>query len=378
MNERICQAPDCGKSIAHKAPQARYCDNACNQRAVRAAKSDRRATCQGSLTGERGYFQALDGKRGYLDDWQPTRETRLMIGRVRNILDEYRAHLPLTCRQIYYRMIAEWKYSKGEKFKRKLYDALVDARRAGEIDFDDIRDDGIMEHASWWPRGAVEVLDDLDARARRFRRDMQEGQSVRIQVWCESAGMVPQLATIASRYSIPVYSCGGFLSLTAIRTIVDSCLMGDEPTVLLHLSDCDPSGYSIFQAISEDVAAFLAEDAPDAKFTAERVALTLEQLDELDVVPDDVPRDPKDTRAAAWRKQGLTHQAQLEALAPDRIAALLIEAIERHMDAEAMEIVKLMQEDDRVTLAKCATVAREEFETLTGEGPVRVPYGWQP
>lgn len=304
---RICQAPDCGKSIAHMAPQARYCDNSCTQRATRQRKSDRRGHRHSSLSGQEGYFDALDATRGYLRNWRPRQETVILVGRVRQILDEYRDNLPLTVRQIYYRMIAEWKYPKGKKFQRQLYAAVGNARRAGRIPFDAIRDDGIQEYAPWYPSGAGAVIEDFDIRAECFERNMQDGQPQRLQVWCESAGMVPQLARVTRPYAIPVYSCGGFVSLTAVRAVVDSCDLMNGPTVVLHLGDCDPSAYSIYQSMFEDVDAFVQEDyraRPEITFKAHRVAATFNQIKEYGLVADAI--DTEDTRARVWRARGHT------------------------------------------------------------------------
>jgi hypothetical protein len=68
--------------------------------------------------------------------------------------------------------------------------------------------------------------------------------------------MLPQLAKVADEYSIPVYSCGGFNSLPAIRQIVDAAADEDRDTTVLHLGDYDPSGESIFERVVEDVQAF--------------------------------------------------------------------------------------------------------------------------
>jgi len=50
---------------------------------------------------------------GYLHDWKPYRKSQVMLGQVKCILDEYAAYLPLTCRQIYYRMIGGFGHPKG-------------------------------------------------------------------------------------------------------------------------------------------------------------------------------------------------------------------------------------------------------------------------
>jgi hypothetical protein len=143
---------------------------------------------------------------------------------------------------------------------------------------------------------------------------LKDGQPQRMEVWCEAAGMVPQLRRITHEYSIPVYSSGGFNSLTAIRQIVDDCVACEQDTVVLHLGDYDPSGVSIFERVRDDVEAFLEVDAPFVSFEAARVALTREQVDAHDLPMDAITT--RDSRSLTWIKQGRTEKCELEALAP--------------------------------------------------------------
>src|SRR5919106_6121996 len=137
-----------------------------------------------------------------------------------------------------------------------------------------------------------------------------------LEVWCEAAGMLPQLVAVAERYSVRCYSSSGFDSLTAKKRLADRiCAMG-KPAVILHLGDFDPSGESIFETIAEDVAAFVHADRPHGLVTVqfERVALTEEQVELYSL--ETAPPKASDTRAKSW--SGGT--CQLEALAPDQIA----------------------------------------------------------
>jgi hypothetical protein len=343
-DDRRCEV--CNEPIWWKHSHAIYCDKQrCKKEGQRRKKQERR---NGSPLGngtvlrlEDGYFEALDAVRGDLEDWKPHRKTKVMLGQVHAIFDEYREHLPLTCRQIYYRMVAEYGHPKGDKLENTIYDLLSNARRARNheqfIPFDYIRDDGIQGGGGWYS-SVHQFRQAQYLQAKNYTRDVQVGQESRLQVWCEAAGIIPQLAKICDPYSIPVYSCGGFNSLTAVRQIVDSCVWDHGgPTILLHLGDADPSGYSIFQAVYEDVAAFLERDRRFAgqTFTAEKVALKLDQIEKHGLTKDEITTN--DPRSKVWRERGFTHKCEIEALPPNEVARLLTEAIERHVDEDARE-----------------------------------------
>lgn len=283
--------------------------------------------------------------RGYAD-WRPQAKTRALLEAVEEVLDEYRDHLPLSVRQIFYRLVATRGYEKTERAYNRLAEALVRARRARLIDFDLIRDDGVVTIGEDFYASPEDFWDATGQRINNYRRDRQAGQPYRIEVWCEAAGMLSQLDRIASRYSVPVYSAGGFVSLTGIRGIAERALDRLVPTVLLHVGDLDPSGESIFEAMAADAAAFVETDRLIQTLSIEpvRIALTPDQVVEHDLPT--APAKATDGRSASW--EGGT--CQLEALPPDLLAEIVEDAIcdytdfyrrDQEIDAEREDVAEL-------------------------------------
>jgi hypothetical protein len=285
--------------------------------------------------------------KGYAD-WRPQRKTVVLLDQVANVLDEYWEHLPLTVRQIFYRLVATFEYEKTERAYTRLAEALVRARRARLVEFDAIRDDGIIIHSPIWHEGTLAFWDDVGERIRGYRRDRQEGQGYRLELWCEAAGMAPQLARVAGAFSVPVFSAGGFSSLSAVRLIVDRARERNTPTVLLHVGDYDPSGEAIFESMAADAAAFLEEDRllHLQQIFPVRVALTATQVTEYDLPT--VPAKPSDSRSASW--SGDT--CQLEALAPDVLAEVVREEILARFDAAKLQAQVEREAADRVELLR--------------------------
>ncbi len=154
--------------------------------------------------------------------------------------------------------------------------------------------------------------------------DRQQGQPRRLVVWCEAAGMAPQLQAICAPYSVPVFSSGGFDSVTAKHNIAhEFASLGS--VVVLHIGDHDPSGVHVFGALDEDVSAFLLELGGVAEFV--RLAVLPEHIKafHLPTAP------PKATDRRNFH--GATVQA--EALPPDQLAATVQQAIEARFDQQA-------------------------------------------
>lgn len=285
--------------------------------------------------------------RGYIARYQPQAKTRALLEKVELVLNEYREYWPLTCRQIFYRLVGAHAYPKNEGDYGRLCHHLANARRACRIPFGAIRDDGVT---TW----RLDHFDDHEAFLRHLRilgqnytRNKLAGQEVHLEVWCEAAGMLPQLYAVASTFSVPVYSSGGFDSLTAKKNMADRICRIGKPTVVLHLGDRDPSGESIFDAVAEDVTAFVMADRPWATISVdfERIALTDAQVQEFDLPTS--PAKASDSRSKGWK--GGT--CQLEALPPNTIANILHDAIVAHLDEELLDLDHELEEQERQRIA---------------------------
>jgi hypothetical protein len=285
--------------------------------------------------------------KGYAE-WRPQARTRALLEQVDHVLAEYADHLPLTVRQIFYRLVASVDYPKTEQAYARLAEHLVRARRARLTDFDAIRDDGVTTYSTRWHDGPQEFWDDVGEQARDYRRDRQAGQRVRVELWSEAAGMLPQLARIADRYSVPVFSAGGFASLTAVRLIAERALARAAPTVLLHVGDFDPSGVSIFEAMAADAREFVLADRiiGTLDLHPKRVALTAAQIARYELPTAPVKRS--DSRSKGWRGE----TCQLEALAPDQLAALVAASITDQLDGDTFERQVAAEGADRRALLR--------------------------
>jgi hypothetical protein len=285
--------------------------------------------------------------RGYAV-WRPQAETTALLDQVEAVLDEYADYLPLTIRQIFYRLVAAAGYPKDERAYKRLCDKLGRARRARLIDFGAIRDDQVVTARRDYYASPDDFWDAVGRRIDHYRRDRQAGQPVRVELWCEAAGMIEQLARVADSYSVSVYSAGGFVSLTGTRGIADRALARNVPTVLLHVGDFDPSGESIFTSMAEDAAAFVETDRIIETLHIEpiRVALT-----DAQVAAHGLPTAPakkSDKRSAKW--QGGT--CQLEALPPDVLAGIVDEAIRDQLDLDLLDEQVEAEERDRIALTR--------------------------
>jgi hypothetical protein len=266
--------------------------------------------------------------RGFVDRWNPRPETRALLDRIQGVLDEYRDQLPLTLRQISYRLVGAHGYEKTEQAYERLGETLNKARRARVIGMDAIRDDGFTSAVPASFADEDDFLEAVAGWARNLRFDRHAGQSRRLALWCEAAGMVPQLERVPAPFGVGVYSSGGFDSLTDKHRIGRE--WSGEPITVLHLGDHDPSGVHCFSALDEDVVAFAQNYGGDIGFV--RLAVTPEQARRygLPSAPSKATDRPSFEGQETW---------QLEALGPRELANLVRAAIKERLDRAHYEAV---------------------------------------
>ena len=141
-------------------------------------------------------------------DWRPTTDTICYLGHVRQVLDEYADHLPLTSRQVYYRLIGAHGWPKGTASENRLENILDAGRRSGRIPFEAIRDDGGTVEAVGMFEGLGGFKAAVLGAAEGYQIDHQRGQAQHLEVWTEAAGMVPQIARVVEPYGVPVLLVG--------------------------------------------------------------------------------------------------------------------------------------------------------------------------
>jgi hypothetical protein len=220
--------------------------------------------------------------------------------------------------------------------------------------------DGILGQDPYHFDGPADFWNEVRNEGANYRRNLQKGQPYRLELWCEAAGMVPQLRRVADRYSVGVYTCSGFNSLTSVRELADRVLYhggdgGTTPTVLLHVGDFDPSGRMMFDAFTEDVGRFVHADRR-YRYRQElypvRVALMLEQIEAENLI-----RVPFSITAAKAKKhphlRGWKHDftVQAEALTPARLAEIVEEAILGWFEQEPYQEALVAERGERERIA---------------------------
>ena len=259
---------------------------------------------------------------------------------VRAVLATYQAHLPLTIRQIYYRLVSNYDYDKTALAYNRLCEHLSKWRRGKLIPMDAIRDDTTSESLGFFYDSADNFMSSMEWRIEHFRLDRQAGQPRRLLLVCESKGMLPQIERVADPYGIPCASKGGFDSLTFKHDIARR-LAATGNARILHIGDYDPSGVHIANALLEDVQAFGRSYGVDIDLT--RLAVLPDQIEHYRL-----PTAP--VKKTDNRQFNGEATVQAESLDPTILARIVKQGILRHFDIHAYRRVLEREDQTRSEL----------------------------
>jgi hypothetical protein len=291
-----------------------------------------------------------------LADWSPRTATRALLVHIATVVDEFADYLPITLRQVFYRLVATSDYPKDEWASERLGETLNRARRAGLLDWGAIRDDGATRVDPEGFNGTPHFLATIQALAEAYTRDPAPDQEVDVEVWVEAAGMVPQVARVAGPYGVPVFSGGGFDSVTAkhdaaLRIVERS--RRSRRTVVLQIGDHDASGCSIVDSAAADVSKFCADYSEPDSVAFRRIAVTPDQVETLRLPT--APPKPKDRRG-----ERMAYTVQAEAIAPPILADIVRLAIEAELDLDILDRSRREGEAERRRLIRALATLPEE------------------
>jgi hypothetical protein len=274
--------------------------------------------------------------------WSPRPHVRQLVEQVASVLEENREFLPMTARQVFYRLVGAHGYDKTERAYERLLETLGRARRARLIPMEAIRDDGGTEvGVGGWDEPA-QFWRSVRRTAQDYEHALDDGQPVAVELWVEAAGMVPMVARVAREYGVPVYSSGGFDSVTVKHAAAQRIAWRDRPTRVLHLGDHDPSGLSILDSAAEDIAAFVQDMRGTAPLFA-RLGVTEDQIARFQL-----PAAPQ--KNTDRRGEHMPRTVQAEAMSPAELTAEVRAGLQAAIDPDALQAAHERGERERAEI----------------------------
>ena len=165
----------------------------------------------------------------------------------------------------------------------------------------------------------------------------------------EKTSLGTVLQPLAEDYGADLYLPSGEISDTLLALMARNGERDGRPMVVLVFADCDPAGYQMAVSIGHKLRALEESLYPCLTFVLHAVALTVEQVKDLDLPS--TPLKETERRAAGWRERYGIEQTEIDALAtldPVALQQIVHEACNPYFDD---------------TLATRMRKAREAWET---------------
>ena len=270
---------------------------------------------------------------------------------------------PMTLRQLYYRFVALDLIENKQSQYQYLGEAVKEARLAGDIpwgwiedrtrgtDAGDHNDGSYVEPMSRY-RGNLQWFKDTP---ERFHRPRWQYQPTYVEVWVEKEALAGVFANVASDLKVVSFPNRGYTSITMLKEAADRIQAELDKTVrgadersakILYFGDYDPSGQDIERNIRDKLSGTFGVDVG-----VDRYALTRDQIDKFELPPQ--PAKRTDSRYESFVEEHGDMAVELDALPPDRLRALIREAVETHFDTEVYENhVEPREADEKERLRK--------------------------
>lgn len=332
-------------------------------------------------------------------------KTERVIVQAAQICAEYqRQGFDLTLRQLYYQFVSRDLIPNRQSEYKRLGSIVNDARMAGLLDWSYIvdRTRGIEKRAHFDSPGDV-----ILAAARSYGRDLWAEQGVRVEVWIEKDALTGVIEPTCRRNDITYFSCRGYTSQSEMWEAgqrIGRFIDAGQRVVILHLGDHDPSGLDMTRDITERIDTFVTQDylnarsggstltseirrdmaehcgcdsgyggkkytdgtlEPGGAFEVQRIALTMEQVDEYQPPPN--PAKTTDARFEKYAAQYGDESWELDALDPSVLAGLIEGAVDELRDPDVWTGALEQEQTERGAVEEASDRWSEVVDFLAGE-----------
>ncbi len=319
-------------------------------RALKCARQEQ-AEAGGKLrTFDAGDFKARD---------RITSARSQFLAAVQTVLEENRDYLPMSDRQVHYRLLnarpliharkPKSAYRNDEASYRALTKLLTQARLEGSIPMDALCDE-TRPVALWRTWNTVgEYLEQvMPVLLTGYRRDVQRSQPHHVELFAEKLTLRAILNPLADEYSLPLTIGRGFVSLPPRAGMADRWrASGKAALILLAVADADPEGDEITRSLARSLQ--YEFHVPDVRPV--RVALTPAQARAMGL-PSLMTAKRESSRYEAFKARHSGDSAwEVESLAPPDLQRLLREAIKAALDVPAFNAEVAAEKEDARALS---------------------------
>lgn len=251
----------------------------------------------------------------------------------------------LTIRALHYQLVSRGMTNTLQHYKRVVA-AMEVARWDGWVDFEAFsdRDRGMVGETKADETNLaakqLEAKRQVGLWMRSYSKNRWENQPYYPEILIEKKALEGVFAKPCAKWDVAVGACKGYPSLTFLYELSERLRYakneGKQP-IILYFGDYDPSGEDIPRSIGENLDKFGVYGVE-----IRRIALMEHQVVEWKLPP--APAKETDSRTANWDGLG---QVELDAVKPEKLVAMLNDAIGEIFDNDLYDKLNRTEEEER-------------------------------
>jgi hypothetical protein len=257
---------------------------------------------------------------------------------------------PQTIRQLFYGLVSAGEIEKTDAdYQNVVVRLTAEMRLAGEIPWG-----WISDHTRWMrkPTTFDSLADALEWTQDSYRRAVWGNQQAYVEIWLEKNALAGVFYQVTGRWDVPLMVTVGFPSLTYLYSAAATISEVGKPAFIYYFGDFDPSGVQIPKTVEQRLRQF----APDSEIHFECRAVQEWQIDTWNLPTR--PTKKSDSRSKAFGDRSV----ELDAIPPEKLREQIQACIDEHLDYDAFERLKTVEDAEKDTLDTIVGRFREEDE----------------
>ena len=235
---------------------------------------------------------------------------------------------PMTVRQVFYQLVSRQVIENNRSQYQAVSNALVKARREGEIPWEWIEDRLRQpRHVLMWD-GLANFSETV---LQSYRRNVWIDQTTFLEVWLEKDALSGIFEDVLDAYGVTLNVGRGYDGWDSIHNAAVR-YKGRADVTVLYFGDLDPSGEDMVRSLGQRLYDLGCEPR------IVKCALVPEDITLYDLPPDFTKGT--DTRRESFVKKFGDVAVELDALPVDVLRQRLIEEVEARMDMKALAKTK--------------------------------------
>ena len=231
----------------------------------------------------------------------------------------------------------QWLQNSAAKAARWLryvpFSAITDARNATP-QISDSPDDEPSEIDPWLSWGGhIEHPSFYGLKPHVTVTGFERNQPYRLALYGEKTSLQQVLDPIARQYGADLFLPTGEISDTQMHQMAEAAAEDGRPLIVFTVTDFDPAGWQMSVSIGRKLQALKDLLFPDLEFELHPVALTLEQVRDLDLPS--TPLKETERRGDKWRECMGWEQTEIDSLAtlrPQELRRIVTNALGHYYD----------------------------------------------